>query len=386
MSKDEAPPLPCKKPNILWWLGGFFLLLVCLFLWQIFGPDPPIIVSRQTTFITSPLRPDGLPDYERYILELYRKGVTPENNAAVLLWQALWPGELDPKHYALVAEELGLEEIPAEEDSLVALRGLDSSNPSVSLPDAVIERSMSTPWTSEQMPPLAVWLKENQAPLDLVVKASRRPRYYSPLPTLLDGSNDSLFATLLPGLQSVRGAARSLATRAMWHLGEGRIDEAWQDLLATHRLARLVSQGNFFVDQLVAIAIDGMACRATQALLHYGGLESAQLEQVRRDLDSLPNFTSLANSIGQSERAGFIDAVLSVGPRRGGVSLSELGFGNEVEYLNVMAIDWNVALRMGNDFFDRYENAARLPSGPQRRQAFDQIEADIQPSGLHQCF
>src|SRR6188768_2819914 len=87
---------PRKKPGILWWIGGCFLLLFCLFLYQLFGPNPPIVVSKQTTYITEPLTENGLPDYEAYYRDEFRKGVTPENNAAVLLFQVFGPGELNP--------------------------------------------------------------------------------------------------------------------------------------------------------------------------------------------------------------------------------------------------------------------------------------------------
>src|SRR5688572_13807231 len=121
MDTNNQFTTPRRKIKILWWLGGVFVLLVLLFVLQLFGPNPPIIVSPQTTYITDPRGPDGLPDYERYVLELYRDGVTPENNAAPLLLRALWPAELDPKDYASVAMELGLEEIPSKDEALVSL-------------------------------------------------------------------------------------------------------------------------------------------------------------------------------------------------------------------------------------------------------------------------
>ena len=92
MSTDVPFTPPKKKPNVLWWIAGLFLLLLLWFFFQLFGPSPPIIVSPSTTYITEPLSKGGLPDYEQYVLEMYRKGVTPENNAAVLIWPALWPG------------------------------------------------------------------------------------------------------------------------------------------------------------------------------------------------------------------------------------------------------------------------------------------------------
>src|SRR5262245_21432579 len=123
MSADEPFTPPKKKPNVLWWIAGGIAALVFIFFLQLFGPNPPIVVSRQTTHIMSPLGPDGLPDYERYLLEQSRQGITPENNAAALIWAALWPGELDPKQQAAVAAELGLQSIPSPGESLDYLQG-----------------------------------------------------------------------------------------------------------------------------------------------------------------------------------------------------------------------------------------------------------------------
>ena len=115
----DASILPRKKPSIFWWIGAAILVLLLVFIFQLFGPSPRIIVSPQTTFITEPLLPSGLPDFERYILDRSRQGVTPENNAAALVWPALWPGELSPNEYAVVAAELGLDAVPSGKQAIV---------------------------------------------------------------------------------------------------------------------------------------------------------------------------------------------------------------------------------------------------------------------------
>src|SRR5689334_7184753 len=97
----------------LLWLAGIAGSLLVVFLSQLVRPNSDITISKQTTYITAPLRPDGLPDYEQYVRQKQRDGVTLENNAAVLLVQALWPSELEPKQYAAVLEELALHDIPA---------------------------------------------------------------------------------------------------------------------------------------------------------------------------------------------------------------------------------------------------------------------------------
>jgi hypothetical protein len=50
-----------------------------------------VTISKETTYITEPLRADGYPDYAAARNQLLRRGATPENNAAVLLWKAIGP-------------------------------------------------------------------------------------------------------------------------------------------------------------------------------------------------------------------------------------------------------------------------------------------------------
>src|SRR5687768_8112036 len=53
-----------------------------------------LIISRATTFIEEPLRPDGYPDYIEALNARMSEGVTPENNAAVLLMRAIGPKDI----------------------------------------------------------------------------------------------------------------------------------------------------------------------------------------------------------------------------------------------------------------------------------------------------
>ncbi len=48
-------------------------------------------ISKETTFVTGPVDKDGYIDYVAALNERLRQGVTPENNANVLIWKALGP-------------------------------------------------------------------------------------------------------------------------------------------------------------------------------------------------------------------------------------------------------------------------------------------------------
>ena len=51
-------------------------------------------ISKETTYITEPLRKDGYPDYVAAMNQRLSQGVTPENNAAVPFWKAMGPGRV----------------------------------------------------------------------------------------------------------------------------------------------------------------------------------------------------------------------------------------------------------------------------------------------------
>ncbi|HEX2474099.1 MAG TPA: hypothetical protein VHK01_05110 [Lacipirellulaceae bacterium] len=413
MSQETADNFtpPRRKRNVLWWIAGLFLLLLLLFFYQLFGPNPRIVVSKQTTFITEPLGSDGLPNYEQYLLNMLRDGVTPENNAVTLLWQALFPADVPAPDIQLVATELGIEQVPLAEEALVplysdanrervkgfligkpvsAIAGAGSltsredaewNDANAQVIEEVLDRAMGRPWTSAQLPPIAAWIRENQAPLDLIVEASRRTRFYAPSPTLLNKDRDLLIAVLLPIQQNTREAARSLSVRAMWHLGEGRATQAWDDIMAVHRLSHLAAQGHWLVEQLIALAMSGVACDDTITFLDHAELTPDQARQVQRDLAGLPNFSVVARSLNQGERLSALDAFMSVGSSGGGELYSDLsGDGNDVGSggFNIVSVDWNLVLRDTNRWYDRLAAASQLADREARVAALAKFDADIQ--------
>lgn len=377
----------------LQWLSLIAGLLLAAFFFQLERPSSGVAISKQTSYITAPLRPDGLPDYEQYVRQKMSEGVAPENNAAVLLFQALWPSELKPDQYDAVLTELGLNEIPSTEAALQPVYGelnrkqvLDwmpktNAGDAEPDPDSIIGRASNQSWTGQQIPPLAHWVDANQKPLDLIVEASRRPKYYSPSPTLLDNQHDTLVAMLLPGAQSVREAARGLSLRAMHRIGENRLDDAWQDTLALFRLSSLVAQGPSLVEQLVAMAIRSMASQATAALLSSDRLTNELARKIQQDLASVPPMANVANCVDQMERMMTLDLVVHLSAygfdALDGTTLAK-ALGPIIEH---SSIDWNLILRKLNREYDEAAAAMRLPSVAQRRQAFDKLDAQIEKEG-----
>jgi hypothetical protein len=105
---------------------------------------------------------------------------------------------------------------------------------------------------------IARWLKTNDKPLAMVIQATQRPDYYNPLVSRKSGDEGwyGLVGDLLPGaVKCAREAAPALAARAMLHAGAGRFADAWQDLLACHRLGRLIARGADHDEFLVGATI-----------------------------------------------------------------------------------------------------------------------------------
>ena len=89
-------------------------------------------------------------------------------------------------------------------------------------------------------------------------------------------------------MMTLREGLRQLRARAMLRTREGRTAEAWADLLACHRCARLFGQQPLVPDALIAVAIEGSACAGTTAFAQQGSLTAEQARQSLDDLSHLP--------------------------------------------------------------------------------------------------
>jgi hypothetical protein len=175
-----------------------------------------------------------------------------------------------------------------------------------------------------------------------------------------------------------------LTARAMLRADEGKVDEAWEDLLACHRLARLVGQGPTLVEELVAIAVDGIACAGDQALLQHARLAPAQIARMRADLDKSPPMPKMVDKIDVGERFMYLDCVGMVA-RQGFSSLAELTGGSQPKgmlqsLIDVTArttVDWDQSLRMGNFWYDRMVDACGKPTRDERQSALRKMDDDI---------
>jgi hypothetical protein len=351
-------------------------------------PKGKITIGKETTHVTGPLDKDGYIDYAAALNERLRQGVTPANNANVLLWRALGPRPEGGSVPAEMFQRLGIP-APAEKgeyfiDLFPYLKERLNIDPTKDM-DAIVDqqsRGMQRPWVPKEYPNLASWLEANEKPLALVIEATRRSHYYSPLvPGKTKQESSGLIGALLPSVQKCRALASALAARAMLRTAREDYDGAWQDLLACHRLGRLVARGGTLIEGLVGIAIDSVASRADLGYLDRIHADVKHVESCLRDLQKLPPMPAMADKVNLTERFAFLDIVMMV-DRHGIPYLESLSDGRDKQAHPLAGqvlddVDWDPAMRNANRWYDQLAAAMRGKDRMAREKELDRIEKEL---------
>ncbi len=182
---------------------------------------PKFTIGKETTYVPGPRDADGYIDYAAALNERLRQGVTPANNANVLLWKALGPRPEGARMSAEFYQWLGIDEPPPRGDYFLRmgdyLKEQIKSGPPAGGETVFdeLERSLRRPWKAVRYPHIADWLKANDKPLTVVIEAVQRSHYYLPLvPTRTDKGSAGLVSCLLPSVQKCRELATALTARA----------------------------------------------------------------------------------------------------------------------------------------------------------------------------
>jgi len=202
-----------------------------------------------TTRIVGPVMPDGRIDYMSVLDAQAAEGVTFENNAAVPFLEAVGRSGLSPTQLPDgITSKLGMPHLPEQGDYLVRYDDFVKQHDGMAA--GGYPADLPTTWPVTIDPLAAQWVKANEHPLELLIEASKRSRFFIPF----DGGNrpSVLASVLLPHVGLFRESGRLLLMRAMMRLNAGDIAGFREDLLATHRLARLLGQSPTAVERVQA--------------------------------------------------------------------------------------------------------------------------------------
>ncbi len=247
------------------------------------------------------------------------------------------------------------------------------------------------PWSPEEFAPRARWLRNHEQALELAVEATRRSHCYFPLVRPADAK--MMHELLLPGLAESHVIARALTARALLQVHEGKLAEAQEDLLACHRLARLVGSGPCLMHGLVGRTIDVKASLADAALLEPGTLNGADALAYRAELRKLPPLKSVAEELDTGERLLFLGFFTELVQQQqpeledmfDKLFLSLAPFGDSDRFMDLMTDLFtglsDDAFDAANEDWNRWVAAVRTPIASGRKKVLDHLHAEITPLG-----
>jgi hypothetical protein len=280
---------------------------------------PKVTISKETTHFTEPLRPDGGVDYIAAFNKKYSKGVTPENNAVVAIWQAAGPKELDKTIRRRYFRMLGIAELPEKGEYLAYYEDFPEFKALQKQPDreaAFHQRvweqhsaAATAPWSKEDYPLWAAVLERNEKPLKILTEGLQRPRFYSPLIVMREDYTMLIGCNPIIAVNEARTVARLLPVRAMLRLHDGDVSASWQDIMTLYRLGRLGSQQPSYTNYMVSDTFDAIASRAAVVLSQYKGLTVAQARECQRQLRGLPAMRLLGEIFGGWERCSALECL-----------------------------------------------------------------------------
>jgi hypothetical protein len=353
-------------------------------------PATPIKLSKETTFITEPLAGDGLPNYALAIQAIEAKEVTPEQNGAIPFWQAMGQYQMSDEEFERLSREIGLptkkaaseqtEEIKTAKQAIKDwLRETGRSSDEVELKNLAEEYAewvQNNPWTDEDVPSLARWLNENETALDLLVEASKKPKFYSPYPNLLVNRTLSVEDIQLTHVEGVRLAIRMLMTRAMYRIAQDDLEGAWGDCRACLGFSNHLTKSPFVVTQLVVINVRKSALKGVCVILSRPNVSPAISREILEDVTILDGRINVSDAFDAEGRLFALDYVLRMATGRlGGMPLEEKdeGFDKTVS----LGVDLNLSLQWVNERFDRIVQVSQIQDRKARVKGIAKLFEDL---------
>jgi len=172
------------------------------------------------------------------------------------------------------------------------------------------ELTIKGPWLSKDYPQIAVWVKEKQPVIDVLLEASKFEKCRFPIQMPQQA------------YRAMRNWTFLLRRVAYNDIGDGRIDDAidkWRCLL---QMGNHLRQQPLFTDHLVAIAIEAVALGQATDLLVQGNPEEAHL----RKIESLPLHT-------KDNWAAALEQIMPAEELAEEIYKGEMGFIERIKYV-----------------------------------------------------
>ncbi len=305
----------------------------------------PIPATHAALRSAGPLTKNGYVNYVAKFNQRFGKGVTASNNAAVPLVILFRPDSFQDSTTKVVAgkviyvpdknygremrRSLGIskrdltgprfvsyQKFRRHADAAAVAQDLGLAGNLPPAPHFTPARLYMHPWSAKANPWTAAFLNANAGALDIARSAFSRPRFFLPLVEPAGGDHRMATAvgSILPALAPAKAICNGLVAQAMLALHQGRPRRCRRDLLAIHRLARLLTREHFLITNLIAMSIETMGCQADIAMANSHKLSSEALHNYVNQLLALPRPTSVAAAIDTGERWITLDVLQHASP------------------------------------------------------------------------
>lgn len=384
--------MPFQRFNAGWtWIPGGLVLLL---MWGRLAAEQespkaapakdqplPFTISRETTRITQPLMPDGTVDYAAALNARMSEGVTPENNAGVLLIQAIGANRIPEAKQEAFFKALGTS-VPSHGEPLLLhytefvkqhLKQKQTHSEVKISPEPYWDQqtqSMKRPWSRKEFPLVAEWLDVNTDTLKITLNACQSSRLFFPM-IVMEG--EILLGESLPlSVSDIRELARLLTSSSMLALHEGQTGKAVEYQLACHRLGLLVGQQPTVIDALVSYAINAMASEADVSLVASIKLSQQQLGDYRRQIQALPPPPTVRERYDFADRLVDLDTICQVAMKK--LDPKQVGIPNQDlrDRMFFASTNWDAILKRFNKEYDEMVATMKHPTYARRQVAMDQ--------------
>ena len=342
----------------------------------------------ETTRIAGPTLPDGSIDYLKAIEDRFSQGVTKQNNAVPLLLQAFGRTALPSNQPSDgITNRLGMPHLSTLGDYFVTYNRFDTTpNVVATITPDLYDPAVPIRWPLSPSPKTAEWIKANERPLAVIERATEKPRFFFPF---YGGYHpQTLVEILLPYLSPARYAATALLIRGATRLDSGDGDGCLHDLMAVHRLARLVGQAPTLIERIVASTMETAACRTDRAVAASGKLSADQLRRFADELAALPDMPPAADGVDIAERFMFLDVAQTaarIGPAPAArlfADISGKGFVPPMIF-RFVPFSYESAMRDANHWYDGMLAALRQPTYRDRSDALQRWNASFAAMYAH---
>jgi len=193
------------------------------------------------------------------------------------------------------------------------------------------------------------------------------------MPLVSSSTPPMILDVSVPSLRGFHTIDEALASRAILKMRRGDPRGAWDDVLAVHRLARLLGQNPILVCQMEAVGMEETACRAGIVLATTGSMTAAQLRALSDKLNAFGSVSDVVRTTDEGERFIGLEAAILVSR---GVDVRAF-FSMGPTKRNGVYLDTNQMLRDMNTWYDRMVKPKRLPRFQGRKEAQEVFDGEI---------